>query len=216
MGYPQNGLLTLEYDSLRMEQDAILDTLQNVRYEDRIEYRLLQTQQSLAQANLKYNQWSFLPTVSAFGNYNLVFLNQNLKDLYGRSFPNSFAGVTVGIPVFQGLKRVHQIRTARLQLQRLDWDFVSLKDNINTQYAQALANYKANFYAYAIMKENVAIATEVYNTIQLQYKAGIKTYLDVIFAENDLRAAQVNYTNALYDVLSSKLDVQQALGEITY
>jgi outer membrane protein len=216
MGYPQNGSLDLQYDSLQMEKDAALDTLLPVRYEDRIEYRLLQTQKNLAQANLKYNKWGFLPTVSAFGNYNLAFLNQNMKDLYGRAFPNSYAGVSVSIPIFQGLKRVYQIRTAQLQIQRIDWDFVSLKDNISTQYAQALANYKANYYSYSVMKENVALATEVYNTVQLQYKAGIKTYLDVILAENDLRSAQVNYTNALYDVLISKIDVQYALGTISY
>lgn len=216
MGYPQNGSLSLQYDSAQMEQDAVLDTLQQVRYEDRIEYKLLQTNQSLAQANLKYNKWSFLPTVSAFGNYNLAFLNQDLKDLYSRSFPNSYAGLSVSIPIFQGFKRVYQIRTAQLQLKRIDWDFVSLKDNISTQYAQALANYKADYYNYEVLKENVAIATEVYNTIQLQYKAGIKTYLDVILAENDLRSAQVNYTSALYNVLISKLDVQQALGSIVY
>jgi outer membrane protein TolC len=216
MGYPQNGPLTLQYDSSQMEQDAVLDTLQQVRYEDRIEYKLLQTQQSLAKANLKYNKWSFLPTVSAFGNYNLAYLNENFKDLYTRSFPNSYAGLSVSIPIFQGFKRVYQIRTAELQLKRIDWDFVSLKDNISTEYAQALANYKSDYYNYTTLKENVAIATEVYNTIQLQYKAGIKTYLDVILAENDLRTAQVNYTNALYNVLISKLDVQQALGTITY
>ena len=208
--------LTLQYDSLQMEQDAVLDTLQQLRYEDRIEYRLLQTQQNLAQSNLKYNKWSFLPTVSAYGNYNIAYLNQELMKLYTGAFPNSYVGLTLGVPIFQGLKRNYQVRTAQLQLKRIDYDFVSLKDNINTQYTQALANYKANFYNYSTLKENVATATEVYNTIQLQYKAGVKTYLDVILAENDLRTAQVNYTNALYDVLISKLDVQQALGAITY
>ncbi|HSC37811.1 MAG TPA: TolC family protein, partial [Chitinophagaceae bacterium] len=69
---------------------------------------------------------------------------------------------------------------------------------------------------YYVLKDNLALAQDVYNTIQLQYKAGIKTYLDVIIAESDLRASQVNYTNALYDVLSSKLDVQKALGDIRY
>ena len=216
MGYPQNGPITLQYDSLQMEQDAVLDTLQQLKFEDRIEYKLLQTQQNLAQSNLKYNKWSFLPTVSAFGNYNIAYLNQDLMKLYTGAFPNSYVGLTLGVPIFQGLKRTYQIRTAELQLKRIDYDFVSLKDNINTQYSQALANYKANYYNYSTLKENVATATEVYNTIQLQYKAGIKTYLDVILAENDLRSAQVNYTNALYDVLISKLDVQQALGNIAY
>jgi outer membrane protein TolC len=62
----------------------------------------------------------------------------------------------------------------------------------------------------------LSLAEDVYTTIQLQYRAGVKTYLDVIIAESDLRSTQVNYLNALYQVLSSKLDVQKALGEISY
>ena len=158
---------------------------------------------------------SFLPSLSAFGNYNMAFLNQDLKDYIAVLFPILLPDCGY-IPIFQGFKRVYQVRTAELQLQQLDWDVVSLKDNISTEYAQALANYKADYNTYTVLKENVAIATEVYNTMQLQYKAGIKTYLEVILAENDLRSAQINYTNALYNVLISKLDVQQAQGEIAY
>jgi outer membrane protein TolC len=50
----------------------------------------------------------------------------------------------------------------------------------------------------------------------LQYTSGIKTYLDVIIAEADLRTAELNYYNALYQLLQSKIDVQQALGTIKY
>ena len=34
-------------------------------------------------------------------------------------------------------------------------------------------------------------------------------------AESDLRTSQLYYLNALYSLLSAKLDVQQALGTIT-
>jgi outer membrane protein TolC len=44
----------------------------------------------------------------------------------------------------------------------------------------------------------------------------VKAYLDLITSETDLRTAQVNYSNALYEVLSSKLDVEKALGSIKY
>lgn len=216
MGFPQQSDIQLQYDSLQMERDVILDTVATLKFEDRIEYKRLQTLQSLTRTNLKYNKWSYLPTVSAFGNYNLAFLNQSFSKLYGSSYNNSYAGVSVSFPIFQGFKRIQQIRSAELQLERVDWNFTSLKDSIITENTQAVASYKANLNNYNILKENLEIAREVYGTIQLQYKAGIKTYLDVIIAENDLRTSQVNYTNALYDVLSSKVDVQRARGEIQY
>ena len=216
MGFPQQSDFAVQYDSLQLEKDSQLDTLQQLKIKDRIEYRQLETQRSLLNANLKYNRWSFLPTVQAFGNYNLAYLNQNIKDVYSEAFPNSYAGLSVSVPIFQGFKRIHLIRAAELQLQRNEWDFVSLEDSVNNEYTTALTNYKAGLFDYEVQKENVGIATEVYNTVQLQYKAGIKTYLDVILAESDLRSSQVNYTNALYQLITNKLDVEKALGAIQY
>jgi len=216
MGYPVNAKLNLVYDSAQLEKDAFTDTSQALSYDNRIEYQLLETQKRLQASNLTYYKWGFLPSVGLFGNYNLNFLNDDFAKLYSHNYPNSYAGISLAFPIFQGGKRIQQIRAATLQLKRVDYDIASLKNNISAAYTQALAVYKSSFNYYTILKENLAIATDVYNTIQLQYKEGVKTYLDVIFAETDLRSAQVNYTNALYQVLSSKLDVQKELGTIQY
>jgi len=216
MGYPPGAAIDLVYDSTQLERDAFVDTTAGINYESRIEYQQLQTQKKLQTSNLSYYKWGYLPSVSGFANYNLNFLNDKFSKLYNQNYPNSFAGLSLAFPIFQGGKRVQQIRQATLQLKRVDYDIISLQNNINAAYTEALSAYKGNFTYYYILKDNLAIATEVYNTIQLQYKAGIKTYLDVIFAETDLRSAQVNYTNALYQVISSKLDVQKELGTIQY
>jgi outer membrane protein TolC len=101
-------------------------------------------------------------------------------------------------------------------VSQVDNSISSIRNNINTQYERALANYKSNLYNYNSLKENLSLANEVYDVIRLQYRAGIKTYLEVINAETDLRTAQINYYNALYQLLSSKIDVSQSLGNITY
>lgn len=215
MGYVPPNNFTLVYDSTQMVSEAMIDTTRSINYESRIEYQLLQTQKGLQEANLKYYKLSYIPNISTFGTYNIGgFYNNNLAKLYGTAYSNSFAGVQFTLPIFQGGKRIQDIKVAELQVKRVDWDIISLKTNISTQYVQALANYKANLSDYTILKENYDLAADVYNTLELQYKQGIKTYLDVITAETDLRSAEFNYTNALYQVLSSKYDVEKALGTI--
>jgi len=216
MNYPTNADLPLYFDSVQMRQDAFIDTMQTVNYQNRIEYQLLQTQKRLQEDNLKYYKWAFIPSLSAFGYYNLNYLNNEFGKLYNETFPSSYAGLSLNFPIFQGTKRTQQIRQAQLELQRVDYDVISLKNSVNTEYEQAMATYKSNLTNYNILKENYSIASDVYNTIQVQYRAGVKTYLDVIVSENDLISAQVNYLQALYQVLSSKLDIQKALGQINY
>ncbi len=176
----------------------------------------LQTQRRLLEFNLKYNQWGYLPNVYAFGNYNLNFLDNKFTKLYAKAYPNSFAGLTLSIPIFQGGKRIQQIKQAKLQIDQTNNEIVSAQNAIQTQYETAMAAYKSNLYNYNSLKENMLLANEVYNVIQLQYRSGIKTYLDVITAESDLRTAQINYYNALFLVLSSRIDVSKALGILNY
>ncbi len=216
MGYPVSHPLTVVYDSLQMEKEVPADTLQQVQFNKRVEYQLLQTQQRLLQSELRYNKWSYLPNISAIGSYNPTFLNDRFSNLYNNAYPNSFIGLQLAVPIFQGGKRIRDIRVAELQVRRSQWDMVALTDQINTEYMQALTTYKGNLAELNALRENLALAADVYNTLQLQYNSGIKTYLDVIIAETDLRAAQLNYLNALNQTLSSKLDMERALGTIQY
>jgi outer membrane protein TolC len=214
MGYTGKDSIHLVYDSAQMASEVIIDTTAAIDYSKRIEYQSLLTQKHLQQADVQYEKWSYLPSLTATGGYNMNYLNSRFSPLYQDNFPNSFAGVQLAFPIFQGTKRTQNIRIAELQLTRIDWDMINLQTNISSQYAQALAAYKGYLNDYYVLKDNLNLAREVFNTIELQYRSGIKAYLDLITAETDLRTAQSNFSNALYQALSSKLDVQKALGTI--
>jgi len=214
MGYPDSVRLQLQYDSTQLEKDIVFDTLQEINYNNRVEYRLLETEKNLQQYNLKYYKWGYLPSAYIYGVYNLGYLNSDFGKLYERAFPNSNVGLQLNFPIFQGTKRTYQVRAARWQVERMDWEIASLQSAIRTEYAQALASYKGNFSNYSALKENLQLATEVYDVIRLQYQQGIKTYLDVIVAESDLRTSQLNLLTAVYQLLQSKIDVQKALGTL--
>ncbi len=216
MGYPSLSPLALEEDSAAMANDVSMDTTQQVRYEGRIEYQLLQTQRKLEVSNLHYYTWAFLPSLSAFAGYTLNYFGNGWRQLYLRSYPSSVIGLELSYPIFEGGKRIQEIDQASLELDRTDQDIIALKNSVDAEYALAMANYKSNLESYLVAEQNLGLAKNVYHTIQLQYRAGTKSYLEMISAETDLRTAELNQTNALYQVLSAKLDLQKALGTVPY
>jgi outer membrane protein len=216
MGYPAEGTLELAYDSTQMESGILIDTTAKARYENRVEYRLLEVERRLAEANLDYNDWSFLPSLSAFGDYNMNYQSTQISSLYRHNFPSSFIGLQLSFPLFQGGKRIQEIKQASLEVRRAEYDITLFRDAVSAEYARALADYRSNLNTYDVLKVNLDLADDVYRTIRLQYRAGTKTYLELISAETDLRTAQLNRTNALYQVLRSKLDVEKALGTVQY
>jgi outer membrane protein len=215
IGYQPEKDLSLAFNNEAMEQNVLVDTAQVLNHQNRVEYRLLQTQRELQHITTSYNKLAYMPKLSGFVNYSWNYMSNDFSNLYNQSFPSAIAGLKLSIPIFQGSKRTQEIRKSQLLEKRIDLDLENSKNQINSQYEQAVATYKASLNDWRTANGNVDISKQVYGTIKLQYDEGIKTYLDLMTAETDLRTTQLNYLNALYSLLSAKLDVQQALGTIT-
>ncbi|MGO1595703.1 MAG: TolC family protein [Sphingobacterium sp.] len=204
--------ISLSFANQNMETSVLLDTTTTAEYNNRVEYQELQTMRDLQQLNTQYQKWTFLPQLGAFANYGLNYRHNNFGDQFRDNYPQSSIGLTLTFPIFQGTKRIQEIRKSELEESRLELDMQNLENQIGAELSAAKASYKANLNEWRNAKENVDLSEEVYNTIKLQYEAGIKTYLELMTAETDLKTSQLNYLNSLYAVLSSKLDIQKALG----
>ncbi|MEJ7664612.1 MAG: TolC family protein [Hymenobacter sp.] len=53
-------------------------------------------------------------------------------------FPNSYAGVQLGLPLFTGFRRTQNLRQARLLDQRIDEDLLGTRNQITAEYTTAL------------------------------------------------------------------------------
>ena len=216
MGFPPEKQFNVSFDTTEMAQNIHIDTMQQLQYEKRIEYQQIKTSKQLQDETVNYYKYSFLPTLSAFYNYNLAYENNQLSDLFNKSYPNQLIGLSFSIPIFTGFYRLHNLHKARLQQQLIGWNEVDLKSQIYKEYATALGSYKGNYYNLQQLQRNVNLARRVYFVVNLQYKQGIVPYLNVITAESNLISSEISYLNALFQVLSNKIDLQKAMGNITY
>jgi len=216
MGLSSENNLALSYDTLEMARQTLLDTTEQLAYAKRVEVQQLQTQKQLQRYNIDYYRYGFLPSLSSYYNYNRVYQDNSFSELYKQAFPNQQAGLQLALPIFTGTRRLQNLKIAELQDDQLDLSLFDTKNQINSEYEQALGAYKGSLNELYIVQQNVADAKEVYRILNLQYREGLRAFLDVIIAETDLRTAQLNYYNALFNVLSNKLDVQRALGNITF
>jgi len=216
IGYPTDKQFNVVFDTLEMMKSIHVDTTEQLQFEKRIEFQLLGTNKSLLDQQVNYYRYSFLPTVSAFYNYNLAYQNNHLSDLFSTSYPSSLVGISISVPIFTGFYRLNNLHKAKLQEQVLNWQQTDLKSQINVQYTTALASYKGNYYNLQVLQRNVELSRRVYFVVSLQYRQGIIPYLNVITAETNLINSEINYLNALFQVLSNKIDLEKAMGNISY
>ena len=214
MGVVPERRLTVSYDTSRYENEILYDTAKILDYSNRIEYQQLQIALKLQNSGISYYRWSFLPNLSAFYEYDTGYRNDRFSDLYNKVTPTSLFGLKLTLPLFQGMNRLENLSKAKFQYERLQLGMDYLKSGINSEYVLALSRYTSNLNEMRTAKKNINLARDIYNTVRLQYEKGIKAYLEVIVSETDLRTAELNYLNILFQVLTSKVDLEKASGDI--
>jgi outer membrane protein TolC len=215
MGYPPVSQFNVLYDTTQMQSDIAFDTTQQLQFEKRIEYQYLQTSKALQMTTVDYYRKAWLPTVSGFFDYEYEFEHNTMNGFFSQAYPFSYAGLSLSIPIFTGFARLNNLKKARLQYDLLDWSEVELKSQIWNDYTTALANYKSYLYNLSISRDNVALAKETLDIVDLQYLQGIVPYLNVITAQTNWVQSRLSYEASLFQVLSSKVDLEKAMGIIT-
>lgn len=215
MGMPVKTDLVLT-DSLSDEtikEDILTDS---VRYEDRKEFQLLQTQIKLNKYDIKRHQFTYIPTVSLTGNYSRN-AQRNSFDFFksGRDwFTITYIGLNLNIPIFDGFAKDSRIKAARLALQQTENQVEDLKNQIEQEVNTAITDIRDAIITLDAQKRNMELATQVYNQTKLKYDNGLGSTLEITNAETELRTAQNNYYNALYDAVVARIDYLKAIGKL--
>ncbi|HUI10008.1 MAG TPA: TolC family protein [Bacteroidota bacterium] len=214
MGYPAGKTLNVVCDTARMMHEIAYDTTRPLDYERRIEYRQLQTARELQRRQTEFYELSFLPSIAISYNYVYEFESNTAPALFRNAYPYSLIGLSVTLPIFTGFSRIESIHRSVLQEEAQDWAEAALRSQIYAEYSSAMAAYKGSLYNLRLLEENKARAASVYRVVSLQYKQGVVSYLNIIVAETNLITAEIGYTDALFQVLASKIDLEKAMGDI--
>lgn len=215
MGLPPEQQFNISFDTLQTMKDIAFDTTAALQYPKRIEFQELQTSKKIQGQQIDYYRKAWLPTVGAFFDYDYAFQNNTFGSLFSNAYPYSYVGLSVSMPIFTGFGRTQSLRRARLQGQLLNWSEVNLKSQIYSEYTSAMASYKSNLYDLNSQRENVDLARRTYDIVALQYQQGVVAYLNVITAESNLITSEIGYLNSLFQLLSSKIDLEKSMGVIT-
>jgi outer membrane protein TolC len=57
------------------------------------------------------------------------------------------------------------------------------------------------------------LAQDIYQKTQIKFQEGVGSTLEMTQAESELKNAQINYLNAVYDLVMAKIDYNKATGK---
>jgi outer membrane protein len=218
MGMPVGDSLELtdKFTEVDLKSGVLDDTA--YRYEERNDYQGLEISRKLGEYNIKRYKYSYLPVVSVNAAYqkNALGSTYDFFSSAGKWYTSSYAGLSINIPIFSGFSKDANLKKAKLQLQQTQNQMDNLKISIDNDVAQARNKFRADISTVTSQKQNMELAESVYNQTKKKYESGLASNTDITNAQTDLRIAQANYINALYDAVLVKVDYLKAIGKLKY
>ncbi len=176
----------------------------------RPEIQQLKYQEMMAGEMLKMSKASKFPTVAVQGAYNIWADRLTLKGDDWQSYYS--VNLALSVPIFNGFVADAQIAQSKSLIKELEFSKKGLEDMILFEVRQAVLKLSEARESLMSQEKNVEQAMESLRIAELNFSEGLATTLDVSSVQAALTQAKTNYSQALYDYVMSKAELDKAIG----
>lgn len=217
LGMPvQDELVLTDTINETQVKEGILEVSQSFDYANRKEYQYAELGVRLREYDVQRYRLSKLPTLSfnAYYNKNAQRNEFNFFKSGQDWFDISALSLNLRVPIFSGFAANARIARAKLTLQQTVNQQEALKLNIDNEIQTAKNNFTTAVSNLDFQKQNMGLAESVYNQTKKKYEVGTGSQTEINTAQTDLKGAQTNYINALYNAIIAKIDFLKATGKL--
>lgn len=185
----------------------------------RPEYQILNQSIRLGKLDKKRYQMGYLPRLVGFYQHQQMTMRPEFNFFESNLTPNNswvpsdLFGLQVQWTLFDGLNTRSKIREVQYKIDKAEIDLSAFEKAASMEWKTAQNNYITQLDQAALQKTNMDLAQEIYEKTQLKFKEGVGSTLEMMQAETELKNAQINYLNAVYDLVIAKIDYHKSIGK---
>jgi len=196
--------LSSTLDDIAQQYIRLTPALDTFNIQKNIDYKLVSMQGEMTTKSIDMAKASYLPSLVAFYSY-----TEKIKKPKFDMSPKHVLGLTLNVPIFAG-----GLRKSKLSQAKIDFDINEntkdlLTDQLTLQEKQLRYNYNNLLEQYVSQKDNVEIAKEVLDQMNLKFLHGIASSLDISSANNDYLTAETELTGTILKLLNAELALRK-------
>ena len=188
-----------QHDSISLDQNTTM--------------KQLAIQAEMLAETIKVQQYANIPSLAVAFNFSYNAMTNDFNFSEYRWTPYSYVGLSLNIPIFAGGKRYQQIRQAKNQYEQVKLQTVNTERQLKIAIRQSLNTMETSMKSYYAAKDAVASAQKGYDIVERSYQVGRSTLIEVNDAQLALTQAQLAQSQAVYNFLTAKSQLEQTLGQ---
>ena len=216
MGMPITTEISIPETEFEVSANALSQTPDTTT---RTEYLLLKKNEQLLEYQKKSVQAAYYPTLSLTGSYNYIgqgpempWFKKPSDGVYWSDY--AAVGLNLHVPIFTGFGTRAKVRQADNKLESIKVDLAETKLALELEYENAKTQIENSIISIKNQKENAQLAQEVLTNTNNNYVQGLASLTDLLEAENELVAAQNNYTTSLLEYKLAEIALIKSKGEL--
>jgi outer membrane protein len=199
---------SLEEILTRYSSDLLLN--QDFVIENHIDYRLLKTQEQVAEKKLQIEKTAYLPTLSGFYSYSRMGMDNDLK--FDSWYPTSMIGLQLDLPIFNSGIKYQSIKKAQIGIEMARTNTAMVSDQLRLTEKQLRSYLRIAKDKFNSQSENIEVAERIVVSTQKKYEQGMASVFDLIQANNDYLAAEGDYLNAVMELITAQMELDVLLN----
>lgn len=164
---------------------------------------------------VKSTEGALLPQVTASAGLSRSYRDTVPGALSDGTYNSATIGATLSVPIYQGGRVSAQVRQSKESLGQARIQVDVSRDQVRAAVTSAWTMYQAAKEAVGANRELVSAAQLALNGVIEERNVGQRTTLDVLNAQADVTAAQINLVSAERDVVVASYAILSATGRLS-
>ena len=212
MGLPQDTAWCLSdaTELLNSQLDLLnksLAELTDIAVQKRPDMTIAQKHLELGRLNTKQAEFSYLPSVSLQGVYEM-----NAKDFVGSDGDAWAVAGVISFNLFNGTGDKARIAAAKLQEQAISHQVKDMEEQVRMEVREAYYNLKTALKQREVARHSLENAQEAFRILQSRYNNGMALMVELLAAETALKQAGLDLQRTSFDVLTAETGLKLSTG----
>jgi outer membrane protein len=180
---------------------SVLNCLRERALSERAEIRAQTIQKRITEDEVRHAEGSYWPTLSIEGEYSRTENEPSRSFEINETFSG---GLSLEFPFFEGGLREAEVREAKAKQRQAELTYKDLMKTINIDVENAYLDYITQKGVLKSFKDQLAFASDNYNSVSKQFQYGLANSVDVmdantllVTAERELASSEYNYQLAI-------------------
>ncbi len=221
LSLPQDIEITVSGDIMALSEALALDASALSRdLSQNSSLRTLSLSQDILTHQLRINDASRLPVLAAYGQVTYTGNNMGSFSLTGSSASSNeyfwqtpaSIGLTVSFPLFDGFGRRSRSQQIKNQISQIELQRSYTEQSVSVSLSTAISDILTAQEMAEAQRVTVEQASKAYDITNTRYGAGAGTILELNSARLSMTQAELNYLQAIYDLLVAHSEYDRVIG----